>query len=771
MINFAEFTDKQLSKYYYSLRKKVQFLITNEIELPEKEKLIDRIVLKIDKSRNSKEVKKEFYAFLLEYLTRELRHLSVIYYCFCRTADLWFGFGEERVDISYCRNFMGIDNYEDVTQYDVDMMFRKIRDEEKKMNLSIHTADQYQKYFHDYEFDFFGARIKAESLKVLNKDFERLGFPYKIKSEIEYGMVSFLFYKPESNDGRVEIAGKEIVRSPSYILSLASFGDLVRRESLEVICKNKWFDTETIFESIEWQKNINTSIWKSLSRKAKQLYGLDDNNHNEKRNIIINECIKQVEWFINGRYAKESLISQSFKNMRSSHVQIFKSDHDWNRDSILEVLDYALIDWASDDIRAGFVYNLINTAKVDREKAERMFWVYLSDNWFLDADEEYMANQNDILHALLLKFINKDTSIDFQNLEVEYYSILEFLTQAVTELENDIMEFLNTPVYRTKDRLMRFSNITSDLLVKYGKYSTIEEMQKNSEYWDDIFLYLKKSAPSFYNSMNGMIDELCEKFRIKLLNFVTEGNGVMYNNSLRDYVFGRYIEVGFLTIRNVDEVMQVLDNYLKYRKLDLRDKDIVKKQFKEVLLNKKDMSYLYAGGDDFSNPTLEILQYLMMDTNLGEIELTDRAKVSENFIDDEYGVFRQDEIKYEIESICQYMDEEVYPGEISLLKVNSRYSSEVKALLKNTFLECGEPLSIRIKKVSEHSFDDNSVLFELYTDIHFGYMDCNTSQAIVKINREIRPFDFFSSMTVDSVFIEYLLDSVKDVLLKKWRII
>jgi len=181
------------------------------------------------------------------------------------------------------------------------------------------------------------------------------------------------------------------------------------------------------------------------------------------------------------------------------------------------------------------------------------------------------------------------------------------------------------------------------------------------------------------------------------------------------------------------------------------------------------LSYLYAAGGDFSDPTLRILQFLMMDTGLGEIELTAKAEISDGFIDEEHGIFRQAEIKSEIESICQYMDEEVYPGEISLLKVNNRYASEVKALLKDTFLECGEPLSVRIKKISENSFDDDSIVFEIYADVHPGYMDCNTSQAISRINNEIRPFEFFLSMTVDSVFIEYLLESVKDVIFKKNR--
>lgn len=768
MINFTMFSDEQLNDYYYSLRKKVEFLIANEIELPPNEKLINRIAAKIDESREPEEVKEEFYSFLLEYIRRELRHLSIVYYCYCKKAGFWFEFGEERVFVSFCRNLMGVNNFKEVTDFNAYKMLEIIRFEQNKLGLT--NADEYKKYFNEYEFDFFGSRIKSASLKILNKDFERLGFTYKIESREEYGLVSFLFYKPESSDGRIEVAGKEIVRTPSYVLSMASLGDLIRREAIEVICKNKWFDEEPLSDITSSRRDVNISIRLSLMRQVKKLYSLNNKKREEQKTIITRDVIKGVQWFINGRYAKSNIISAVFKNIRAAHVDVFKDEHKWDRDSILEVLDYALIDWASDDIRAGFVYNVINLSKVDRSKAEKMFWTYLSDNWFVDNDEEYMRNQNDILHGLLVKYINEDATINFEMLEVEYFSLLDFLKQAVSEFENDFQEFLNRPVYRTKDRLMRFSHITSELFQKYGKYTSIADMEKNREFWDDIFDYLKKSAPSYYYNMNEMIENICEQFRIKLLNFVTEGNGEKYNNNLRNYIVHRYTEVGICKIIEQDEIIKVLDQYFKYREgiLSLPEQKSVKSQFEDILSGKANYDYNICY-DNEPDPFIILIQYLLIDTGLGDIDLPERIMISN---ESDESLYQQDDIKSELESLCEYIDEGIFPEFISWLRINRLYYEDVKQLLKKIFLSGGDPLSTKIKKITKENFEGESLLYELYMDTRIGYMDWKTGQAILRINFDLRPFEFLTYYTIDNIFLEYLLDSVSEVMkIKNRRII
>lgn len=65
----------------------------------------------------------------------------------------------------------------------------------------------------------------------------------------------------------------------------------------------------------------------------------------------------------------------------------------------------------------GPLQNMVDVAQSDPERAEKMFWMYVSDTWFFDTDDRYMFLYSDLMALCFITVVKPDHSIDWELLQ------------------------------------------------------------------------------------------------------------------------------------------------------------------------------------------------------------------------------------------------------------------------------------------------------------------------------------------------------------------
>ena len=58
------------------------------------------------------------------------------------------------------------------------------------------------------------------------------------------------------------------------------------------------------------------------------------------------------------------------------------------------------------------IQNMIAIYKTDKNRAESMFYMYLSDVWFYDTPDTYMYLYSDLMVLILVRYIRKNQTIN-----------------------------------------------------------------------------------------------------------------------------------------------------------------------------------------------------------------------------------------------------------------------------------------------------------------------------------------------------------------------
>ncbi|MCP4050505.1 MAG: hypothetical protein GY730_07365, partial [bacterium] len=122
-------------------------------------------------------------------------------------------------------------------------------------------------------------------------------------------------------------------------------------------------------------------------------------------------------------------------------------------ENIMTALLEVLADIAPDcDNISGPLLNIFKNSLTDRIRASRMYYMYLSDTWFFDTDDEYMYIYSDIISLILLKLINPDGSVRFNELSElcdinNQESILKFLVDNMIIISRKIEDITRDAVF------------------------------------------------------------------------------------------------------------------------------------------------------------------------------------------------------------------------------------------------------------------------------------------------------------------------------------
>ena len=432
---------------------------------------------------------------------------------------------------------------------------------------------------------------------------------------------------------------------------------------------------------------------------------------------------------------------------------------------ITAVLNEALADWyiEEDGSSGGAIYRFIEISKVDIKRATRCFWIYLSDCWFVEDDKKDVFKlRTDVMTGLALKFLNTDGSVDFIKMQSMIKDVCRFLFNEYNSIGMKSMNIIKKGHYYDKTgKNITYKELEKIAILEYNeKYpnNTTEDIAKleiDYGYWDIVWEYVKMSEEIETKIDKFFIDK-GRRTTFKILNKFG-GNESLSNkfNSLREYIYSRYKELGVLKEPEKPNIHAIVNKISDEINLSSRHKKRVLSEFDTIISGKCRPYICNLRGR--ADPFIRVLQEMLF--RIGFLNIITPAITfggSYNLVL-EGGYFH---IKKLLEIIKKELEMNMYEH-IDKMVINNKYLDITLGLLDMIRFSSGRRLRLKIKSI-EHRVMGNQI-FELYIPFHSGKMDMNTINAIDKINSTFRIHEELLRpqwTTIDRKFIELLAESL-----------
>jgi hypothetical protein len=261
------------------------------------------------------------------------------------------------------------------------------------------------------------------------------------------------------------------------------------------------------------------------------------------------------------------------------------------------VLMEALADYAPiRNQQKGAFVRFVELAATDVMQATRNLYVYMSDNWFLDEnEEEYMGLMSNVLVALAMYFIDDDGSVDFHRMADEHEKIYVFMLKRFGILCNKLLDVIRHSRYKIDTCQLDYIDLVKEILdtIRYPQnkkaghqfdYSCLEDKIKNEfqenddtppleklpkletfrSFWKLMTECLEKYSKTGWEQYQAIqIEEAVELERL-IFTEILNADGAEHENSLHEYIVERAGEIGILkTQPEIDAMAVVNEIYIK----------------------------------------------------------------------------------------------------------------------------------------------------------------------------------------------------------------
>lgn len=351
----------------------------------------------------------------------------------------------------------------------------------------------------------------------------------------------------------------EDIRSPSIIVPKVAMSQdsevFIRYDALRCIFYQKWvpvLENNMMWLSKVPERNISEGIKKKVL---------------EKYNISSSEELKLFE----KRFVKD--LSETIVYHELGHVI---SRHDILDQEIAactegsQIFDYSismslfelLADFApSLNKIKGPLKNIVDISKKDPNRAEAMFYMYLSDVWFYDTFDEYMFTYSDLMVLSMLRYVKDDQSINFKKLEHDIYfkssekddqkdstRFVNFLYDSLTQIIQRVQMHVKKMEFELDGKTLTFEQLKAMIELQFVVNNSKHEQGDyfyTSSLWSFIFKAVQKLAKS--KSLPILL-EAEKKGVIRKLYLASAGKDALkkYGQDHRQFIFERMAQIGIL---------------------------------------------------------------------------------------------------------------------------------------------------------------------------------------------------------------------------------
>jgi hypothetical protein len=548
---FSDLTDEELNSLYNDFATKYGKDLRDETRQMEERKLTGLAAARYTDKEMQEQEKLHVRECLKEVLFRALKELALIMYLAMDKCGDFGLFGKKRISISFFRKVLDIPNDRYVTWYD-DIRFRQILDECDKRN-GRKSGDDYLEYCKNFSMEIFGKQYQATELDEVNELFELLDADYYLwLTTTRHCVIRFVFgllEKREIEGNKIWIMQKEFIRSPQLILNIAAEvykdSSIIRWDACEVIFFNKWqeFFNQSVIENKHALRHIYSSI-----REGFKKFTLFYSGATNTQEIIKIKDAFILDKLIDGICYHEWGHHISHKDMESVYY-----DFHWiftESDNLGHVLAEVLADWAPQrGQKKGAFSRFVELSETDIKQATANVYMYMSDNWFVEEDEELQSLASDVLVSLALSYINPDSTVNFDRLAREINQIYTFFLERHKHLIDKLLAVIRNSYYDFGIKKQDYADLEQRIFEMYQNTRNakpLEELRHADFFWGNVVGFLEKFSTDGWEQYQKVLAEEAYSLKLTLLEMITNGNGRKYNHSLRTYITERSKEIGII---------------------------------------------------------------------------------------------------------------------------------------------------------------------------------------------------------------------------------
>ena len=570
---YSDITDKALETIHTQYTAKYGNALNDENKSLE-ERSLETLVKTTVKPEKVKDEIHAVQEFVKEYIYRQLKELAMIIYLAMKKRNDYGAMGENRVTISFMRNILSIPNNRQVEQFQADEFNRIINECDKRHGKK--SGDEYVEFINNWSLALFNKTYPYHSITVIIPVFDLLKAPYTIYAALaSYTSyrVSFIFAECETMEYYKYTAymfRREYIRSPQNTLSSAaepySGGTMVRREALEVIAFNKYqtylrdYSKNNLFGRKE---HINNIISDLLKKHIFSGFGINLDNMTLQEKKAKYEKIKDniiIEMEDGALWNQIGMLV--YKENLDPVYEAFKICLVGYNDGIGNTYGSVLADWLpSKGKLQGAMFRFCEVAEFDPVRAARDVYMYLSDNWFADEDD-FMIRTTNMSIGLVVPFLNKYASVAFAKIAKNIPIIYALAFNRLTALFEKLMAIMHKSHYLMGIHNSDYTRLENELFKNYQNSPnarSLEELRKFSGFWVNMHGYLKKFSFIGYEEFQAVLAVEALEFESTVLDHITGGKAKQYHNSLREYIFTRFLEIGIIPNERKQDAFMYLE--------------------------------------------------------------------------------------------------------------------------------------------------------------------------------------------------------------------
>lgn len=548
-----------------------------------------------------------------EAINRKIMFLADVQFIIMERTKDYTDLGSQRVIMSYCRFVLDINPDKDIMSYDLET-FRSIIYKRRKslLNLSLDKLKMIE---------------KKEKINILGRDFDAfqdieinnaLSF-LASKKRITIGFFgkhrSIIFgdaLEQELKDYKVFIQETETAITPTNCFSIAAIiGEkniTIRKLSLETIFYNKWL---RIFncsenESLLIFNNVYSNIRETIKQKSLEAYDVKTEiEFLAIKDLFIDEMVEGILWHEIGH-------GISMEDIEPEKIALGEAFNVFE-DEMVSVLREMLADFAlpKDELK-GPLYHFAEIALKEKnyQKAKRLILVYISDNWFLDMSDDFMADQTDLICPIIFKYFDHNLYFDFQAFANDLKIIYQDLMSLFLEIIDNVAQMIKNSKYLIKNISYDFDELKKMLLkiqeVERDEFTPpVDTVQYKTNLWANILNYVQLYANDTYQDICMYIREKKGKLKKDVFNkYYPQEIFLKYNGNIRAFLLDKSKELGFWQDKKdiscldaikiftkecfipnsaIDKTIKIYENILD-NKLQLNIKDLKDEKYHYFLL-------------------------------------------------------------------------------------------------------------------------------------------------------------------------------------------
>jgi len=500
-------------------------------------------------------------SFLEKQVYQQIFYFAHLQYHLMQVSDDWGPVGEQQVKLSFFRVLMKQGADQPITDDMVDAFFAQVDENLVSLGIKDLSKASAKSFFETQFVKLLGVEFKTNPGSRISRILRFLGSKYALVSS-PYGKgFAYIFgkavFKPHFDYG-VYYISQEVIRSGSFVLanvaSVCEHDVMMRYTAFETVFYQKW--AQALEPRMVYLFGADAEDFSCVSHAIKSqalaLYGVSDRPALDKmKKIFIKEMHETVLFHELGHGITKDYI------FPYEYLSIAQGIDAYHKLAAYEGLIEFLSDFSPPTKELfGPMWNMVQVSYTDRKRAERLFYMYLSDVFFYDTEDAHMYDYSDMMCMIMVRYIKKDLSIDFEMIkkDMRYEPGVhekKSLFEKLAILYKEDCELIKTKVMGIKFMLSEerdFQYVKSLWLEetrKYFKNATDKDPPFLSSFWTNVFSYIDHFAKGEAPGMKLFLEKQCRTVVAKVM-ILSAGRKVaeQFQFTPRLYLLDRFKKIG-----------------------------------------------------------------------------------------------------------------------------------------------------------------------------------------------------------------------------------